>query len=212
LPKFLKDKKAIVNVNNKDNRCFGFSILAALYHDHLPTHLQLRKSRPGTYKCLFTQHGLDKLAYPVGIEDVAEIEKQIGIGINIFSYSDDKGVDRYPIYISKFWYNCETQGPQKTTVDLLYFENHWAAITNFSRFMADKKTKQTDRLWCKQCLCSFTKEEYLVSHLCKHPDVDDTIRKIVKITNNEPIGFFINPDSKAAEDVNRFALQQAKKT
>jgi len=140
LPKFLKDKKAIVNVNNKDNRCFGFSILAALYHDHLPTHLQLRKSRPGTYKCLFTQHGLDKLAYPVGVEDVAEIEKQIGIGINIFSYSDDKGVDRYPIYISKFWYNCETQGPQKTTVDLLYFENHWAAITNFSRFMADKKT------------------------------------------------------------------------
>ena len=36
LLKFLKDKKAIVNVNNKDNKCFGFAILAALYHDHLP--------------------------------------------------------------------------------------------------------------------------------------------------------------------------------
>ena len=32
----------------------------------------------------------------------------------------------------------------------------------------------------------------------------------MKITNNEPIGFLINPDSKAA-DFNRFALQQAKK-
>ena len=33
LPKFLGDKKAIVNVINTDNRCFGYSVLAGLHHD-----------------------------------------------------------------------------------------------------------------------------------------------------------------------------------
>ena len=37
LPKFFANKKAIVNVRNSDNRCFGYAVLSAL-KDHLPGH------------------------------------------------------------------------------------------------------------------------------------------------------------------------------
>ena len=87
------------------------------------------------------------------------------------------------------------------------------AITKFSRVMADKKTKQADRFWCKRCLRPFTKEEYLVDHLkvCKHTDMGDTITKMaahkINLTNKvlEPakalIGFVsIDSGSLALED------------
>ena len=37
LPKFLSSKKAIVNVRNSDERCFGYAVLSAIM-DPLPGH------------------------------------------------------------------------------------------------------------------------------------------------------------------------------
>ena len=61
LPKFLANKKAIVNVLNNDERCFGYSVLAALLLDNLYRNA----NRPGRYTDAdFADHGLDTIEYP----------------------------------------------------------------------------------------------------------------------------------------------------
>ena len=125
LPKFLKNKKAIVNVKNEDDMCFAYAIASALHpveHGHNP-------SRPNQYQQYFAEHNLDQLDYPVNPTDLPEIEEQLQMSINVISYYDDIGRARYPLYISKREY--------PTQIDLLYFNEHYAWIKNFSRLFCD---------------------------------------------------------------------------
>ena len=65
LPKFLKNKRAIINVQNKNNRCFGYAVLSAL---HPP---KKNPQNPIYYNKYFAEHGLDKLKYSVRPEDIS---------------------------------------------------------------------------------------------------------------------------------------------
>ena len=81
------------------------------------------------YQQYFAEHNLDQLDYPVNPTDLPEIEEQLQMSINVISYYDDIGRARYPLYISKRDY--------PTQIDLLYFNEHYAWIKNFSRLFAD---------------------------------------------------------------------------
>ncbi len=85
LPKFLKLKRAIINVQNADNRCFGYSILAYLHLPKRNPHLAIN------YNKFFQLHGLDQITYPVEIEQIPEIEEKIKIAINVFSFLMTRG-------------------------------------------------------------------------------------------------------------------------
>ena len=104
LPPFLENKKAIVNIRNHDNRCFGYSILAAIYDERLPGEQNTRKNRASNYTPeMFQQQHLDTLQYPIKPADVPAVEQQIGMSINVFAYYDDAGRARYPAYISRYY-------------------------------------------------------------------------------------------------------------
>ena len=53
------------------------------------------------YNHLFHKRGLDEIHYPVAIQDIPAIEDKIRISINVFSFYDDAGRARQPIYVSK---------------------------------------------------------------------------------------------------------------
>ena len=108
LPSFLRNKKAIVNVRNSDFRCFGFSVLSALLD--IKTHPE----RITHYLNKFQQYALDQIIYPVVPSEIPAIEQQLNIGINIFSFFDDEGKGRYPLYITQFH-------DPPVTIDLLYW-------------------------------------------------------------------------------------------
>ena len=55
LPKFLQNKKAIVNVQNEDERCFGYAIASELHP--VNTH----SNRPNMYSNCFEDEGLDDI-------------------------------------------------------------------------------------------------------------------------------------------------------
>ena len=97
LPKFLKFKKAIVNVMNNDNRCFGYAIFSAIHAADVNEH---NRSKQYTYNKYFNGHALNTLRYPVAVEDLTSVEAAIGIRINVFGFHDDEGKARYPIYYS----------------------------------------------------------------------------------------------------------------
>ena len=46
LPVVIKAKKAVINVQNKDNKCFEYAILSALHH----SEIKEKHERPSKYK------------------------------------------------------------------------------------------------------------------------------------------------------------------
>ena len=108
LPKFLKNKTAIINIKNTDNRCFGYALAAAL-------HPAARNpNRPQQYHQYFTREGLNDIEYPVNPNQLHEMEERLNISINVFSYYDDLGKARYPLYVSR--------KPCGREIDLFYWE------------------------------------------------------------------------------------------
>ena len=98
LPIFLARKKSIINVQNTDNRCFGYAMASALappldHHEHA--------NRPCNYNYLFREKGLDQLTYPVEVASIPAIEDKLGVGINVYSFFDDEGKGRYPLYATE---------------------------------------------------------------------------------------------------------------
>lgn len=151
LPDFLKRKMAIINVENSDERCFGFAILSALHP------VERHANRVGCYTRFFDDHpALRDLQYPVGLDHFEEIEERIQVPFNVFTFYDDKGEARYPLYLSRVDAN--------RAVDLLFWDGHFAWIKNFARFMADRNTNGHVRFFCRRCLGRFTSEIVLQSH------------------------------------------------
>ena len=148
LPKFLINKKAIINIKNSDNRCFGYAVAAAL-------HTAARNpNRPYQYLQYFAAEGLNNLDYPVNPIQMNEMEERLNISINVFSFYDDMGRARYPLYVSRKTSDRE--------IDLFYWERndkcHYAPITDLSMLFADLNKNQHHRYFCKRCLCNFTLE------------------------------------------------------
>ena len=165
LPQFLASKKAIINVKNKDNRCFGYALLSAIF----PVAHDLHPAKPHHYNNKFSWGGLDQLNYPVEIDEIPSIEMDLNISINVFSFHDDAGRARYPEYISKL--------KSHIIVDLLHWNEHYAWIKDFSRFMGDISKKHYVKHFCRKCLGHFTSEAILMEH-SKWCNGDDNISQV----------------------------------
>ena len=98
LPKFLQNKKAIVNVQNEDDRCFGYAVASALHP------VDKISVRPKEYLKCFEEEGILDIKYPVNPVDSPQIGERLNISINLFSYFDDIGKARHPMYISRQQY------------------------------------------------------------------------------------------------------------
>ena len=161
LPKFLANKTAIVNVQNKDERCFGYALLSALHPAASGTH----GYRSTTYDKYFAEHPeLADLEYPVLVDQLQDVERQIHIAFNVFSFHDDEGRARYPLYLS-------SDNPD-TAIDLLFWNGHFAWIKNFSRFLADQSSNGHVHCYCKRCFGRFTSESVFRQHqtICQSMD------------------------------------------
>ena len=89
-----------------------------------------------------------------------EMEERLNISINVFSYYDDLGKARYPLYVSR-----KTCGRE---IDLFYWEYknmfHYAPINDLSRLFADLDRHKGYKFFCKRCLCNFQLETAFKSH------------------------------------------------
>ena len=84
LPKFLSKKEAIINIQNNDERCFGYALHYFLKCANLP---KKNCRRPNLYTNeMFQRHNLDTLLYPISPNDVHQYEDQLQININVFSF------------------------------------------------------------------------------------------------------------------------------
>ena len=154
LPEWLKSKKAMVNPQNKDEKCFKWAIITALHRKYIKHHPE-RISLLRPYE---NQHIWKGLEFPVSIRKIGKFEKNNpGILVNVL-FSNKKS-QKKKIYI----YTACRSGRNvkfKKQVNLLMIvdrENrNYTAIKNISRLLLklNGKTKRAYH-YCINCLNGF---------------------------------------------------------
>ena len=157
LPEFITKKKSIINIQNKDNKCFLWSVLRYL---HPVQNNEVRLTDLKKYENDLNFKGID---FPIKIKDITKFEKQNPNlpGINVFSVNDNNKI--YPLRVNQK--DC-----QKTIDLFLHSENekqHYSLIKNFSRLVRSQYTShRSSKIFiCKKCLNHYTKEELLKKHV-----------------------------------------------
>ena len=74
----------LLNIRNKDNKCFAYSVLAAMFPE------KEQKQRQHKYKSNLHKLNLDNVDFPISLTDVPNFEKQNNIGINVFGFDKNK--------------------------------------------------------------------------------------------------------------------------
>ena len=153
-PAALVGNNFLLNIRNNDNKCFAYSVLAAMFPQKNNRERQ-NKYKPNLHKLNF-----DNIEFPMSLTDVPKFEKQNNIGIKVFGFEKNKIL---PLYLS-------ANGTQKVIPLLLLtdgFTSHYCLITNFHAFMARQFSgKEHHRYkFCERCLHGFQDAVLLEKHL-----------------------------------------------
>ena len=151
LPEWLKSKKAVINLQNKDEGCFKWAVIEALHHEEIKHHPE-RISLLRPYENQYSWKGLE---FPVSIKKIYKFEKNNpNMAVNVL-LSHKKNI--YTAHRSGRNVKCKKQ------VNLLMIvggENrHCTVIKSISRLLS-KLNGTTRRAYhfCINCLNSFRTE------------------------------------------------------
>ena len=131
LPENIMRKKAIINMHNKDDKCFLWSILRYLHP------IQMNEVRLTDLKKYENDLKFNEIKFPISLKDITNFEKQNpGIPrINVFSLDDNNKV--YPLRINKK--DCQK------SIDLFLYskdgKQHYSLIKNFSRLVRSQNKR-----------------------------------------------------------------------
>lgn len=156
LPAAIKNTRSCINVQNNDNHCFLWSIIAALF----PAKNNV--CRVNSYPHFANILNTDGMSFPPSVNDIKLFEKNNpDISINIY------GLD-----------NCRITGPlhiatskKQNHVNLLYIEQdgkgHYCLIKDLVRLVRRQISHHKGTMYfCDSCLQFFTSKEKHNSHHC----------------------------------------------
>ena len=150
LPAAVKNKKAVVNVKNKDDHCLRWALRSALFQ------VVKDPQRPSKYP---TADGLDftDINAPTPISQIGKVERQNNLAINVFGW--DKGITVHRL----------SKQPQDIPrINLLLIEKagkfHYTWIKNLNRLLYDQSKHRERKHFCERCLHGYTREDLLEAH------------------------------------------------
>ena len=154
LPLKLALKKAIINMQNEDNKCFTWSVLRALNprEDHAERIDKDLKKKEDSLN-------MTGIAYPVQLNALDKFERQNPtISINVFGY----GESVCPLRLSK----CVGREVVKLLLISDGEKQHYCLISSMSRLLSSQTSKRNGaQYFCMRCLNSFHSQESLDKHL-----------------------------------------------
>ena len=130
LPDWISDKKAIVNIQNKDEKCFLWCILRYLHS------VDEKDNRISDLKKYEFSLNTERISFPMKLKDISKFEKLNPSlpGINVFSVNDNKKF--YPLRMADK--DC------LNTIDLFFYEqdgvSHYSLIKSFTRLVKSQIT------------------------------------------------------------------------
>ena len=157
LPDFIMRKKAIINIQNRDDKCFPWSVLRYLHSANRDEH---RLTDLRQYEDELNAKGI---IFPVKLRDITKFESLNPSlpGINVFSINEHNKL--YPLRMAQ-------RGIQQT-IDLFLHEQdgkyHYSLIKNFSRLFRSQITSRTNGTIhiCKKCFTHFSKLKLYDKHI-----------------------------------------------
>jgi hypothetical protein len=154
LPRKISTSHSVLNIKNVDQKCFLWSVLAALH----PVSRDSHPERVSHYRQYENELSMNDINYPVSLGKLEKFEKQNNISINVFGY--EKGCV-FPVFLTK-----QTNGYKE--VDLLLISNetksHYCWIKSLDRFLGSQNKFHTKRYYCRRCLHGFICKNLLDEH------------------------------------------------
>lgn len=153
-PNELRSSKSLVNIKNKDQKCFLYSVLAKLYP------ASRNPSRVSHYHAYANKVNMRGIEYPVRLAQISKFENQNDISVNVFGYEDK---EIFPMRVTKV--------KKKAHVDLLYLKRgeffHYCLIKNLNRFLyrTEGVNSGHSHKYCPYCLHGFFKQRTLDRHI-----------------------------------------------
>jgi DNA-directed RNA polymerase subunit RPC12/RpoP len=153
-----KKRGAVLNIQNDDEKCFVWAILASLY----PAEGE-NETSPEAYKTHINDLNLTGINFPTSLTQIDRFENQNpDISINIFGLLGEEVEYVIPIRISKL--------ERKHEVDLLLISDddgnqHYITILCLSSLLNAQYNKHRNKThFCRYCLHGFSNEERLAEH------------------------------------------------
>ena len=199
LPKELADKKAIINMKNKDNKCFMWCVLRAL-------NLKKDNSERVDTELMEKEDTLNMkgIEYPVNLKDIDRFEKQNPeISITVLGFNEKDKV--YPLRSSDHIYI------RKHNIILLLIERdgvkHYCLVKNSSRLLSKQVSAHKEGTHiCFRCLNPFWSHKSLEKHqeYCRNHEAvkinmpeKGTILRFKHHERSEKLPFIIYADTEA---------------
>ena len=155
LPKYIMKKRAVLNIQNDDDKCILWAILAHLH----PVHYRDHPHRVGKYHHYEHELNMIGVSYPTPLADITKIEKNNNISINVIGF--DETDKFYPLRVAK--------DIKEQHVNLLLIKEgekgHYCLIRNFSALMNKRTKAKRKHYFCYNCLHGFTKQSLLDNHV-----------------------------------------------
>jgi len=154
LPANLEKKKAIINIQNRDNECLKWALRAALF----PPQDGKNPQRPS--KCPVNDginyEGID---FPTPVKQIDKLEAQNkNLAINVFGWENNCVI---PHRISK----KEKSVPR---INLMLIESgiiqHYCYVKQVSALLYDQTKNRNAKHYCMMCLTGFSRAELLENH------------------------------------------------
>lgn len=164
LPKRLKHKKAVVNVDNRGrNDCFKYAVLSVLYYDCIASS---QRNRTSVYEKFMDKVNWSGLSFPMTAAQVPVFEKHNPtLRINMLKWDEDETT--HPVrnlYHSKKPVEKAQQIISVLVVDMTQDKDgpaHFVGVTNLNRLL---NKQGNGNFHCERCLQPFTRSDLLEKH------------------------------------------------
>ena len=189
LPKHISDKKAVINIQNKDEECFKWCVLRALNPTTNP-HRVDKKLREAEKTI-----NMEGIGIPTKIDDITKFENQnIDIAIVVLGLNENGNV--YTIRLSEYAYQ------RKHLVVLLLITDlekdfHYTLVNSHSRLISSQFSKHEHKNYiCWNCLNTFYDKEKFQYHRdqCKENKSQNIVMpkkgSVVKFKNYKNTSWF----------------------
>ena len=154
LPTKLKNKRAILNIQNRDNECLRWSLRAALF----PAPRGRNPIRPSSYptddRLNFT--GID---FPTPVSQIDRLERQNeNLAINVFGWEKGQVVV----------HRISEKGGETPRINLMLTKQgentHYSLVKRLSALLFDQSKNSNSKHFCERYLHGYSRRELLENH------------------------------------------------
>ena len=185
-PKWLKDKKSIINPKNNDDKCFQYAVTLALNFDNIEKNPQ----RISKIKPFIDQYNWKDIDFPPTHKDWRKLELNNDIALNIL-YIPHNTKKIQLAYRSKNNLTCDKQ------IILLMITDgekwHYLVVKNLSRLLKGITSTHEKDFYCLNCFHSYRTKSKLESNkknICEnhdyfHAEMPTKDKNIIKYNHGE---------------------------